>query len=95
MIQFTKSYQTSTGEVFATIEGAQRRELAVLLKLAEDSPEESSILNYIMQNTTAIVNILTTSENSRPKARKANGAVRKPRKTTPPADANATSMPTT
>lgn len=36
--------------------------------------------DWIVKNTDAILNVLTTDENSRPKARKENGAVRKSRK---------------
>jgi hypothetical protein len=82
MIEFTKSYKTSTGEVFATITEAQQCEIGITLKLSADD----YVVAAIIANADKIVDILTTTPTSKPRARKANGG-RKPRKPATPAEA--------
>ena len=87
MIEFTKSYKTGDGNVFATIEKAQKHELSVLFEphptlQATGLPSEPMnewIAEIVLDNKDKIVDILTTTTTSKPKARKINGG-RKPRK---------------
>lgn len=74
MIQFTKSYKTSDGQVFGTIEDAQYHELQTTLGLSNDS---NNIIGVIMKNKDVIIDILTTTPNSKPKARSVNGGTKK------------------
>lgn len=85
MIEFTKSYRVGD-KVFATIEEAQAQELNNLFDankggMVDDDSLKSAqarFVKVITQNADSIINILSTSASSRPKARIANG--RKPRK---------------
>jgi hypothetical protein len=80
MIEFTRAFKTASG-VYGTLEEAQLAELAVLFKDAESvgvNPE--SVAQLVLDNTDQIVNILTTTKDSRPKARKENGGTKKRRK---------------
>lgn len=74
MIQFKKVPVTSDGIGHPTLEQAQRHELATLLNI-----EATAIVDAIIQNADKVVDILTTSESSRAKARRVNGGT-KPRK---------------
>jgi hypothetical protein len=85
MIEFTKSYKTSDGQVFGTIEEAQKHELSVLflphpILQATGLPSEPMndwIAEMVLDNKETIIDILTTKSNSKPKARKANGGSKK------------------
>ena len=80
MIEFTKSYKTADGEVFATIELAKRHELILALKKinlpegAEISMDDVATLVLTAQDE--IVDILTMTPNSKPKARKMHGGTK-------------------
>lgn len=85
MIEFTKAYKASTGETYATLEEAQRKELSGLLGIpfgAADSP-----LEKILSNKEKVVDILSTTPTSKPRARSINGG-RKKRKTAPDSAVN-------
>lgn len=71
MIEFTKSYKTADGQVFGTIEEAQMHELGDALKLSSD------IISGIMANKDIVIDILTMTPTSKPKARKVNGGTKK------------------
>lgn len=71
MIEFTKSFKTEDNKIFATIEEAQIHELEVALSL------DSDIVKQIVDNKDAVMDILTTTKNSKPKARKINGGNKK------------------
>ena len=71
MIQFTKSYKTGDGQVFGTIEEAQTHELTLALKL------DVNAIKGIMDKKDLVVDILTTTPNSKPKARSLNGGTKK------------------
>lgn len=81
MIEFTKSYKTSDGQVFGSIEDAQTHELAIAIAKSKgatvsfDSAKE--IAGLIMENRESIVDVLTTTPNSKPKARAINGGTKK------------------
>lgn len=72
MITFTKSYSTTDGQIFASIEAAQRHELEVALMQGglTDSP---NIATIIMDKKDVFVDILTMTPNSKPKARSIHG----------------------
>lgn len=84
MIEFTKGFKASDGKVYGTLAEAQEVEVRTLLEEADTAPEGSSwtrpeIAEVVVANKSRIIDILTTTETSRPKARAANGG-RKPRK---------------
>ena len=87
MIEFIKSYACSDGNVFATLKCAQEHELVLLLTpeieaiLAAGAPNVPPIAaaRAITKHADKVVDILTTTAKSRPKARRAHGG-RKPRK---------------
>lgn len=78
MIEFIKSFATSSGAVFKTIEEAQREELRVTLTTDEFIPARG-LFDILMERREQIVDILTMTPTSKPKARAINGG-RKPRK---------------
>jgi len=85
MITKTTSYQVRD-QFFATLEQAQRAEILTILT-AEGVPDGMSPLDaaatIIVANAAKVLDILSTTAKSRPRARKANGATRKPRNSKP------------
>lgn len=81
MIEKTTSFKTSDGAIHATVELAQRHELEQFLVKSGVANEglEKDIASNIIEQKDHIVDILTMKASSHPKARKANGATRKPR----------------
>ncbi len=77
MIQKTVSFTTSDGALHATVELAQAHELEKFLKEKLATSEASDLALLLLKNKEAIVDLLTMKANSRPKARKTNGAIRK------------------
>lgn len=76
-IEFAKSYKTSDGMCHATLTEAQRHELYILLKDSLAGFERfEDLLADLVEKSGPIVNILTMTERSRPKAR----GSKKPRK---------------
>ncbi len=80
MIEFTKSYRTADSQVFASISEAQSHELK-LLALNTEVKDTNNIADWIVQNKGAIVDILTTTPNSKPKARSIHGGNKTRKKT--------------
>jgi hypothetical protein len=89
MIQKQKCLFYFVGDVpFKSLEEAQKADLAALVPDASpvlgmcDDPKlrRAEIVGFILANSTAIVDILTTTPTSRLKASKSHGAVRKTRK---------------
>jgi hypothetical protein len=80
MIQAVKAHTDSAGNLHATIEAAQTAEVKILLD-ANTNP--SDLAGYIVENADKFVDILTTTESSRPAARKVNGGkkTRRPKAT--------------
>ena len=76
MITFTKAYQTSDGETYATLREAQICKLSALL-IGINKPSWEEIIESMVINADKVVDILTTKANSKPRARKANGGTRK------------------
>lgn len=90
MITFTKAFLTSDERTFSTVEEAQRHEIALLLRFDESDLENAPILNSIMDSAEKIVDILTTTVSSKPKARKCNGGKKTRKPTTEPTAATTT-----
>lgn len=83
MIEFTKSFATSDGKIFANINQAKKEE--ILLELYGNSGVSAPDLakemaEMIVAKSDTIVDILTTTSTSKVKARAIHGG-RKPRKT--------------
>lgn len=79
MIEFTKSYKVGD-RIFSSITEAQAEELTSLLGESIISGQAvHNTVQTIIAHSDAIINILSTSASSRPKARKANGATRSKR----------------
>jgi hypothetical protein len=76
MIQFTKSYKTTDGQVFGSIESAQEHEIFVALSLSTN-PSGPTIAKMILDKKDVLVDILTTTASSKPKARSINGGKKK------------------
>ena len=74
MITFTKAFRTSDDFTHPTLEAAQQWELAQLVMghSQTDPADAGRIAAAIMALKPAIMNILTTTTTSRPRARKAN-----------------------
>lgn len=84
-IQFTKAY-VAAGNTYATLKEAQIAEITALVDSLREGAKASGldismeeIANVIVENAEKVVDVLTTTEKSRPTARRVNGG-RKPRK---------------
>lgn len=77
MIEKTTAYKVGE-KFFSCIEEAQKEELAGLFNLF-DLENQGTITGIIMDNADRIMDILTMTPSSKPKARAINGG-RKPRK---------------
>lgn len=71
MIEFTKSYKTADAQVFGSIEDAQVHEISAILGISSD------ISKNIVSNKDKVMDILTTTSNSKPKARTIHGGTKK------------------
>jgi hypothetical protein len=67
MITRTNAFQTSDDKTHATLEDAQKHELELISGHGGDS------VAWLMQNKEKILDILTTTTTSKPRARKVNG----------------------
>lgn len=91
MITRTTGYASSDGTVHRTLEGAQRAEIVEIFKAhAGPSPKADPwtveyMADIVMQNSTKLLDILTTTSRSKPRARAVNGGTkkRKPKATEP------------
>jgi hypothetical protein len=85
MIQFTKSYKTGDGQIFGTIEEAQHHELVLALtkiQLPNGLPSKGvvsleDVAALVLNGKDVLIDILTTTPNSKPKARSVNGGTKK------------------
>lgn len=80
-ISFRRCYCVGN-ETYANLQAAQRAALTDLLKTGEGTVNAlgtGQVVDAIMANAAKVVDILTTTDQSRPAARKVNGG-RKPRK---------------
>jgi hypothetical protein len=86
MIEFTKSYKTADGQVFGSIEDAQTHEIETLFeKNPFDNPHDAAAI--VLKNKTILIDILTMTPNSKPKARKMHGGTKNRGKKTVVTDA--------
>lgn len=78
-IEFTRSYRTSDGNVFGTLQLAQEHELTrLLLENVGTGTIEATMVacaTVLVGNAEKVVDILTTTKTSRPKARRINKKV--------------------
>ena len=84
MIEFTRSYKTADGKTFGTIEEAQQHEVETLLiqlKGVTAGPVTSEIASHILENKNILIDVLTTTPNSKPKARATHGGTKNRKKT--------------
>ena len=88
MIEFTKSYKTGDGLVFGSIEEAQAHEIANIFKKNPTSTAEE-IANVVLKNKTVLIDVLTTTPNSKPKARATHGGTKARKKVITDAERNA------
>lgn len=79
MIEFTKSFKVGD-QVFATLEEAQVHELGTAL--GNEIVISEDLARAIVKNKQAVMDILTTTATSRPKARRLHGG-KKTRKAEP------------
>lgn len=85
MIKYTKAFTTSNGKTFSKLSDAQAEELGLLLtEIPNQIGAEVDLISRIIANSDKVVDILTTTESSRPAARKVNGGkkTRKPKAAT-------------
>lgn len=85
-VNFTKSIETSDLKLFGTLEAAQAHELSLLFgNYADDTTAfgVEQIALKILENKEKVIDILTTTERSRPHRRKINGATRKKKEKKP------------
>ena len=80
MIEFTKSYKTADGLVFGTIEQAQLHEITAIF---EKTPVTTAkdIATAVLKNQDILIDVLTTTPNSKPKARASHGGTKSRKKT--------------
>ena len=87
MIEFTKSYKTADGQVFGTIEKAQIHEIKSLFSKSFPDTERmddiarEEIAHFLMDNKDILIDVLTTTPNSKPKARATHGGTKTRKKT--------------
>lgn len=95
MIEFTRSYKTGDGQVFGTIVEAQAHELVALMKSSDltDNGAEA-VAQFLIAQKESVLDILTMTPNSKPKARKMHGGTKVRTKKTVITDAT-TSVTTT
>jgi|ERR1017187_2902675 hypothetical protein len=80
MIEFTKSYKTADGQVFGSIEDAQAHEVTTILEKNPFTTAKEAA-RIILENKTIFIDILTTTPNSKPKARTTHGGTKSRKKT--------------
>lgn len=81
MIEKTTAYKVGQ-QFFPTIQDAQRQELISILSGMDTGPDTTlaeHAADTVLAQKDKVMDVLTMAPNSRPKARKANGAVRKSR----------------
>ena len=80
MIEFTKSYKTADGQVFGSIEDAQRHEVStIFLKNKFATAEEAA--DIVLAYKDILIDVLTTTPNSKPKARTTHGGTKNRKRT--------------
>lgn len=84
MITKVQAYSTASG-VFNTIGEAKKAEVGKLLTDFKAIPDgtKAATASFIVDNENAIIDILTTTKNSKPSARKINGGTKRRRPSIP------------
>lgn len=79
MITKTASFSTTDNQIFASLEQAQQHEIELLLGFTDETIPSTvaGISNAIMDRRDKLVDILTTTASSKPRARKVNGGSKK------------------
>jgi hypothetical protein len=79
MITKQPSFVTSDNKPHATLEEAQQHELSLLFSPPDfgGAPVVDQVVAVILQHQAKILDILTTKENSKPRARAVNGGSKK------------------
>ena len=76
-ISFTKAF-VANGKTFASLEEAQQAEIeALFLDQGDNIISADGIALLILANADKIIDVLTTTESSRPAARRVNGGTKK------------------
>lgn len=81
MITRTASFATSDGQTFIELEGAQGHELSLLLQSCGDC---TAAISLIVSQRDKVIDILSTTPTSKPRARKINGGTKKRKAATTP-----------
>lgn len=76
MITKIMSFQTSDGEIHASIEKAQNHVLEKIL-MSKGTADSAKIASIILENKDEVIDCLTMTASSKPKARKVNGGTKK------------------
>lgn len=92
MIEQVKSYKTSDGKSFFELVEAQAHEIVLIVEKVPGVGDMVSgeIASAIVQQKDRIVDILTTTASSRPKARRVNGGTKKRKAPAPAVPAQTT-----
>lgn len=82
-----KTFKCSDGTEADTLAEAKEHELLIIIGNPAGDPEDTinvlGVVNIILSSASKVVDILTTKEGSKPKARAINGGTKKRNKTTP------------
>lgn len=82
MITRTQAFVTSDNQTFAELDAAIGHELLIIF------PDDTTVVETILKNRDRIVDLLTTTPTSKPRARKANGGTKKRKSATTPEPPN-------
>lgn len=79
MITKASSFKTEDGQIHASIENAQKHEIALLtIGYKEKHPDDEIIIcEWVFENRDKLIDILTTKATSKVRARKVNGGTKK------------------
>lgn len=79
MIEFAKSYKASDGKCYGTLQEAQVVEICAILSELHllNVEEQQKVAEGLVDAKDAVIDILTTTDTSRPKARRINGGSKK------------------
>lgn len=80
MIEFTKSYRTGDGQVFGSIEDAQVHEIETIFQKNPFTTAKEAA-SIVLKNKTILIDVLTTTPNSKPKARASHGGTKNRKRT--------------
>jgi hypothetical protein len=83
MIEFTRSFKDSNGVCHASLAEAQHAELTSLLG-EHTHLSMSDMATFLLNSRAKVVDILTMTVNSRPKARATNGGTKRRNPAKPP-----------